>query len=428
MSRSVLSLVFLLLWFCTLVNAAVLQLQAYVFAGSVVVPAYFAKLLLAAFFVVAALCFERRHMPRRLLWLWCFYMAAVVASFLYAVLAGHMSLVRALTLYLANNLFLIMLPFAFTSVRFLRGVEVERLLLLLAFPLCLLGLAQALHDEALIFTDTDDGGLLVQSWLFYGHVRSYSLFSSGLDFSFFLALVAAVATVGLMRERAEHQLFSLLVLGLVVISTYTTYTRLAYIFVAQTIFFSAFFCLKKNHSRLIWALYPLVNLAASVAAVVIVPLIMSGGMVRNDTLLGRLRYWQQALDTVTSQGAGAFLLGTGITQGGSNAGYIVDNMFLNFMVQLGVLGMLAVVALLMMLWMSLRPEGGRPLRGYAIAVAALWSTWMCSNFFNTLHTVYLLALLPILVERGLSLASEGERRERGYHAHAARSRPWGRVF
>lgn len=402
MSRVVLSLIFLLFWLCALVNAAALQLQAYVMEGATLAPAYYAKLLLVAFFIMTALCFEHERMPLRLGRLWGAYGVAVGASFLYVVLAGHVPLAKAVAFYLANNLFLLFLPLAFTCVKFLDGFELERLLLLLAFPLCLLGLAQTAYDETLVLTDTADGNLLVQSWFFYGHIRSYSLFASGLDFSFFLALVAGVAVAGLMRGRTPHQLFCLLVLVLALVSTYTTFTRLAYIFVAQTVFFSAFFSLKKTHSRLMWALYPVANLAVSLAAVVVVPLLLSGGVVRNDSLVDRLGYWQQAMETATSQGAGVFLLGTGVTQGGSNAGYIVDNMFLNFLVQIGALGTLAVVLLMFSLWMSLRPEGGRPLGGYAIAVAGFWSTWMFCNFFNTVHTVYLLALLPVLVQRGLS--------------------------
>lgn len=402
MSRIVLALIFLVLWLSSLVNAAIVQLQAYATGGEAFMPAYYAKIALVLLFVAGTLLFDKESVPKRLLQIWVAYILAVAASFAFVVGFSLLPMDTAITYYMANNLFLLFLPAYYLCAKFLRGIEVDRAILLLVLPLSLLGLAQYLSDNPIVYTDTKEGFLAVQSWLFYGHVRGFSLFASGLDFSFFLALAAGITTVGILRGRVLHGLFCVALLGVVLVATYATFTRLAYIFVAQTIIFSAYFCVQKRHSRFMWALYPVLNLVVSLMAVVGLPLIMSGGVLRNDSLVMRIDYWQDAVNVITGNGPLVFLFGTGVTQAAANPGYIVDNMFLNFMVQTGFFGTVTVVLLLSCIWMSLRPGDGRPLGNYAVAVSAFWTTWMFSNFFNTVHLVYILSLMPVIAQVGMS--------------------------
>ena len=116
----------------------------------------------------------------------------------------------------------------------------------------------------------------------------------------------------------------------------------------------------------------------------------------NQSLVERLLNWGLAVQTWTDNGTMAFIFGNGTTQGMSNAGYVVDNNFLNFAVQSGVVGLVSCVGLMFTLWMSLRQVVEHQLTPLRIAMCAFWSTWIVSGTFNWTNPIYAIILMPLL--------------------------------
>ena len=405
---------FTLLWFLSVVNCAFLQLQMVLFTGAIRIPGYTIKLLLV-FPLVASWFFNPQNRMRGgIRTLWILSIVCLTLSFIVVLGSGHLNAGDQTSYFLTNYLFLLLAPVCLLATPHIDLRRLSKILVIVAFPLMVLGIAQHLLSDPILPTASEDGNLYITSWDFF-RVRAFSLFGSGLDFSCFLALVAPFFLVCALVKRQGYpgRLVSVIGFSLCLVATYATLTRAAYLVVLQSAIVGWSLARGRAVGKAIWAVYPLIGTVVAILAIIVVPLVVgiaSHDILDNQSLLDRLISWNTALQDWTTNGATTFLFGTGESQGAANIAHVVDNDFLNFAVQSGLIGLLSCTGLMWALWMSLRQIVVRSPSPLRIAMCAFWSTWILSGTFNWTNTVYAVMLMPLLASEEFDETNPGSER------------------
>ncbi len=395
----------------SLVNLSLLQLQIWLW-GRILFPQYLARI--GMYVVAAVMCFivPQWRMPKGMMRFWVPLALALVATFVVVRSRGEMRLPDQM-LYLVSNYYsLALVPFCLWAKPFLKLGTLFKLLLLVLFPLCIIGIAQYWLNNPLLPTEGGDSFDLGMFIDFNGQVRAFSLFPNGLHFAYFLALMMAFLVTALRRRSGKliWHLFCLLSVVLIIVATYATVTRLAFLVVAFSAFFAVLFSGVRKYSKFSWFSLPILALAIGGAIIGLSPFIAShssNDVYSDASLVERLFHWGVALNTWLNSGSSVFIFGNGISQGKS-ADYIVDNTFLNFAVQGGLVGLITSLAFMHFIWMSLRPLiNGRPATAPVVAICAFWATWLLTGLFNTTNAIYGLIAAPLFVSPDFTGLTEG---------------------
>jgi hypothetical protein len=404
--KRILGWLFVGCWFSSLVNVATSQFQV-LLLGTVKIPVLVAKVALVAIPFFWWLVSSELRIRKHLFVPWLLFAACISASTTMVALQGTLPVADQVTGLLTIYLYLIAIPL-FQLVKPIIKLKQVSIVLCVAFvPLSALGIAQHLLGRPIVATSSPDNSLYITSWDFYGSVRAFSLFASGLDFSFFLAIAMAFFTAHMLRRESR---FFTRVIGfggvtIGAIATYCTMTRIAYLTVPLTVCFSAYLTKGRKLNWRAWALAPILALALGILLVIVLPLLTQqvvSDSLKGDSLVERLGFWSIALSTWLSTTSSAFWFGTGVAQGTSNVGYIVDNTFLNFAVQSGVLGLCGSVFLMFAIWMSMRKLINANTDPEVIALVSFWLTFLLSGMFNVSNYAYALAFLPLLAAENLN--------------------------
>jgi hypothetical protein len=209
----------------------------------------------------------------------------------------------------------------------------------------------------------------------------------------------AAAILAVRSGRWGSRIAAMLMIMLIAIATYATITRLSFLIVGFAAFFAILFSCKRTYGRFTWFFLPLLALAAGAVLILVAPLIANNAaadVYSDESLVERFFHWGVALQTWLNSGTSIFVFGTGISQGKS-PDYIVDNTFLNFAVQGGLIGLVTSVAFMYFIWMSLRTVLNERSSPAVIAICAFWATWLFTGLFNTTNAIYGLILAPLLV-------------------------------
>lgn len=403
--RSLLSTTFLVLWLFAVVNGAFQQLQLWL-TDSVTLPGYTVRILLIVPIVANVLIATSQRLSRVLRFFWLAAMVALSTSFLAVCASGKLQAGNQMVYFLTNYMLPLLAPMCLLSAPFIDLRKLARLLLPVTVVLSVLGIAQYFSVNPIVPTASDDGGLVITSWEFYGRVRAFSLFLSGLDFASLLALMVAFssAVIFCKTRLPPGRVVSAILLCLCAVATYGTLTRNAYLFVIQSGLVAAYLTRRESISKRFWFLLPLVGAAIGFLAVVVVPgviSVVSNDLLSDDSLVERLVHWEHAMNVWTNSGQSVFLFGNGETQGAANAGYIVDNSFLNVAVQSGLVGLVSWVLYCYALWMELRHAVKAKASPMAVAICGFWSTWMLSGAFNVTNWIFALAIMPLFASSEL---------------------------
>lgn len=398
-ARTVGTPLFTACWLLSIVNCGLVQFQVWVLSGSALIPGLTAKISLLIPIVTTAMLAPCSRLHGSLRRLYFPMLLSLIASFSIAHSRSELTFSQQVTAFFTNYFFLLLAPLCLLSKPFIDLRRIFRLLVIVWIPLTLLGIAQHFLADPIVPTESADGSLFITSWNFYGSIRAFSLFASGLDFSYFLAIMMPFFLACFVTRRViRNRILCGAAIGATALATYSTLTRNAYLFVLQSGLAAIFLVRSRPIGAAKWFSIPLAGAFVAVLAIVVAPL-MAGNVDRDilqsQSLTERLLHWADAAETWTGQGLSMFLFGDGQSQGVANPEYIVDNTFLNFAVQSGLAGLLAATTYLYAIWMSLRKVVIQQPSPGAIAICAFFSTWMLSGTFSWSNSVYALVSMAL---------------------------------
>jgi len=273
-----------------------------------------------------------------------------------------------------------------------RGAVPERLLVRWTAALLLIcaaiGIAQNLTGQPLLYTRSVDERFLVQSWEFFGDVRAFSLFSSGLEFGLFCSLCGALGVALLPRSLAHG-------IALILISAfacYTTLTRNCYLVFVCSCTYAAIVTFGKRKSRGLWS--PAVFIALGVAAIYAGVISYRSGTASNlqsgSSLVERIVAWTHYSNQIIHASIAHQALGFGVIQNTEldQVPMPIDNMLLAITLHIGIVGLILLTALLIGMWLYLRRQALAHRQPFVVAAASLWAALPCTGIFAIVPTAF----------------------------------------
>jgi hypothetical protein len=387
-----------ILCFLCLVDAAFPQLQMFLLdghmlAGNVVLKAALLATAALGFFVRPKARFEDLPMYT---WLLC--VGFLVADTSHLVFSKGLSLVDVLQAYYAYYLLLLVGPI----LSVFRGAVSERLIIkctVAFFLVCApLGALQYLTAQPILYTESADGAFSIQSWNFFGDVRAFSLFSSGLEFGIFCALCGALG-VALSRTLPIR---GWLLCGLSGLACFTTLTRLCYLLFFCVCTYALVLTYGKRPRRGLWLPVLYSVLGISTLAIGLASFVTGENVTLQDasSLVDRIVQWVYYSDLLAHTSLADQLLGLGIVQN-EKVLVPIDNVPLALVLHVGIAGLVLFGILMIKMWLYLRRQALATQQPFLIAAASLWATFACAGIFNiTFSSFGTVFALAILCEKG----------------------------
>lgn len=383
------------LWMSCVVTGALVQLQNGLLGDVLVsLPLQKAAYALALIFLVFSR--SKIEIPRWFLKLWLICASAFFATLICGMIFGLQS-IAIIVQFIGSYLFFLVLPAAISQRRgFCEATEKQ---FNLAFaPLVALGAAQYVYNDAIVSTGGPGVGFQVMSWDFYGQVRAFSLFLSSLDFGYFICIAGSYYFLKFLTSRRSKRLLPLAGLGMSCWAIYISSTRLAMILFGMSLL-SAVFCAYRSRLLLYGAPFLYLSVGVTVAigstgAAGSSNFTTFGNLASDDSLLMRLAFWKSTWETWSSAGFAAIIFGTGASQGAANPELIIDNVYLNTLLQSGVIGLSALVLAIAGIWTLLVRAVPFERSPFALAITAFCSTALMGFMLNTNQFAYLLISFP----------------------------------
>lgn len=309
--------------------------------------------------------------------------------------------------YNSYYFFLLLFPFAaFLSVE---SNFFGKLLVYISAPLLLLGFAQYLSNSTILPVSSADQYFSVFSHEYYGKIRAFSLFNSGLNYGHFLSLLGAFVLCYAMKRRRIARLALIMILIIVLLACYTTLTRNLYIEFIFTLFTAVLLSVKQKKNRNPFfdkIINSIPFIYGFTAALLVFPaqlfeLISSSGSVllKQESLIIRLQTWQYYLPLWTEHGLYTLLFGVGLIQHERfpiTENVVIDNSFLAIGLHTGIIGLVLWFVLMRKMWLYLLTiQRTMPDNVPISAMTALCSTWVSSGLFNNNFTLYAILFMMI---------------------------------
>lgn len=379
-------------WVSVIVTGLLVQFQSLLFSS---VVWYTLPIQKIAFFFLLVMVgggfwndddlFARRVRLSLYLLLICFFVGAFYSS---------LDVFSNFQYFLASYLFFFAVPLLSGSDGGLFDCA-RKYLVFIFLPVAILGIFQFELNDPIVDVGGEGLGFEVMSWNFYGQIRAFSLFLSGLDFGYYLCVMGVLFLSSALSSGLRIQCLFLLVLCIYCIAI--TSTRLIYIL----FFFSivTFISVRFSRSLLLIYLLPVVYLVVgSFFVLYLGGALASAGydISSDDSLFERYYYWDKAFNIWAESEAPQKLFGLGLSQGASLKDYIVDNVYLNTLVQSGLVGLFALIFFFFVLWMSLVKSLGALRDNFSIALFSFFSTFLIAFVLNTNQFQYALFVLPLI--------------------------------
>lgn len=292
--------------------------------------------------------------------------------------------------------YIFILPLALSLSSTLPSTWLSWAVLLISAPLCVLGVAQFVTSTPIVRPFSVDGQFLVNSWTIAGRARGFSLFTSGLRFGYFLALVIPLTLLFCLRPPSsagkKSRLFASAMLVLALGALVATLTRNAYLVTLQAL--TTVFFLRHAASL---KFVPVLHLAFSVLLTAIAAL--AGGaksagasVTSGDSLDARLAFWAHYSHIWLETDLPTLLFGAGISQFSrfSAGTVVIDNIFIATGVQVGLIGLLLFLGMLWALWRTLVDNlAADPDNVFLAAGVCFWSTFLSAGVLNNSSPTHL---------------------------------------
>jgi hypothetical protein len=381
----------------SLVDAAIPQLQMYFLGGQIPIANSVVKAALLIVVVLGTLMHPSNESAGLPLTAWWICAGFLVFEILYLTLSVGLSLEGVLQSYYGYYLLLLLGPAALTFRDEVSGKVIIRCTVFLFLVCAIIGLAQYLTAQPLLYTDSADGGFTVNSWDFFGDVRAFSLFTSSMNFGLFCAFCGALG-VALSRTLPIRGALLLIVST---VATFSTLTRVAYlVFVcACTCAFVLTFGRKIARARWHPLLYFALAILIILAGLNSLANSSSTNLRDSSSLIERTIEWGYYYNVLVHSTPATLLFGLGIVQNEKIFPLypmLIDNIFLALILHIGIIGLLLFGVLLTKMWLYLHREALATQQPFIIAAASLWATLLCAGTFaiafSTYGTVFTLAL------------------------------------
>lgn len=393
------SVVFILCLFL-LVDAAIPQLQLYLFR-QILVSNVVVKGTLLALVVVGTLLHPRLRVAGLPIAAWTCCVSYLFADIGYLVLRDGMSLGDVLLSYNGYYFLLLLGPLLLAfrnavSERYIVGSVVVLFLVCAAFAV-----AQHFSGRPILYTDSPDGVFEVQSPMFFGEVRAFSLFTSAMDFGMFCALAGALA-IALVRCMPIRGSLLFMIAGF---ACYTTLTRLCYVVFGCACIYAVVLTFGKKPARGRW--HPIVYCALGILTVMVGVYSFLSGDTSNlqdtATLMERIGQWAYYSNLISQASLAEKSFGLGIVQMKKIVPVfpmVIDNVPLALILHIGVVGLILVGALMVRMWQYVRREALLTQQPFLIAAASLWATLACAGIFNIVFNSFgIVFALTVLCEK-----------------------------
>lgn len=402
-----------------LIDAAVPQLQMAIsggYLGNNFVRFKFVVIFGGVYF---ALVNGLKGLGSRLYLMWFLFLTyAVGVIFLQPLYTNHQPIFLLIS-FVDNFSLLLFLPILLAMGGVINPVQVRRVLFLVFVPLALLGIAQFVTSEPIVRPMSLDGRFMVNSWTISGRARGFSLFTSGLRFGYFIAMIAAVAAACVLLGKYGQKIrFARVILTLALLACAATLTRNVYVMVLEAIFAAYLLTRGTRWARNYALALPLVYGGIALALTVVAPLV-SDALSRHTVVLSgdsmniRLREWQHYMALWLQSDLPTMFFGTGISQmsrfQSMENSVVIDNVFIATGVQLGIVGLLLFVFIYWQMWVyQLRALAAAPRDPLLVGLVAYWSTAFASGFFNVSQPTYLtIFVIFVLCASGRSIDQKG---------------------
>lgn len=385
------------LCFLALVDGVASQLQLYLL-GSLPVPEGLIKGALLAIVVAGCLLAPQDQPDGAPKYVSLFCVGYLLADIFYLNQARGMSVMMVLQSYaIYYSLLLVGLALTIFRGRLSQKSIIGCAVFLLVVS-AVIGALQHFKAEAILYTESADGGFRVESWSFFDDVRAFGLFTSALNFGIYCALCGALG-IALCRR---HPIVGSLLLIISAVSSYFTLTRLSYLLFFCSCTYSAVLTFGKSPKRGLWQ--PAAYFAMGVATILVGLYSFADGKSTDlrdaASLLERVGVWAYYSNLLAHARLPDQMLGIGIAQNEKIIPaypMLIDNLPLALILHIGVVGLVLFSILLVQMWLYLRREAIATQQPFMIAAVSLWASIACAGIFNIVlsqfGTVFALAVL-----------------------------------
>lgn len=393
-----------------MINGFFPQLQMLLFNGKLLIPTFILKiviLLILLFGMIIKFNDFKKNVFKRSFLIWWIFLVYLIADFIILLFSNEIKPVEIIFGYSSYYFYLLMIPFLYLFQGMISNSNLSKWFINISYVLVFFGIFQYLTNQPILPIESTNHAFQVNSVYYYGHVRAFSFFDSGLSFGHFLAFMCSLILVTWFYNRnKENGRIALIYLFILFFATYTTLTRNIYLEVGLTLITALFFLLS-NRQKLFYQLLSVIYLCVGILVIIVAPFLSeyfsSSSLMKNESLLDRLNMWEQTIQQIIGNGYLNFFFGNGFIQSTKfpniDAG-LVDNSFLAVFLNTGLLGFILWVYL--MWWINTRLIEGainNP-NSISISLAALYSTWMLTSFFNISFAIYpLLFMFGILIQK-----------------------------
>ncbi|QQE79209.1 hypothetical protein [Alicyclobacillus sp. SO9] len=422
-------------WLLLIDGALLPQFQLWVF-HRILITSYVLKLSAFVLVFVGAFRAKSFRIPKKFIFLYSIFLSyLLIELFLYSSFtSSHLTLAYWIFGYDLYYFGIILMPVVFNLKNVFSERAVVVLTLLISIPLIVIGILQYIYNQPLVPTSSPSGTFQIPSYIFFGQIRVFSLFGSGLSFGSFMVFVMVLSLSQLGNIRNIWG--KITITGILSASTfeiYTTFTRNDYVEALAVLI--CWVLLKKSRKKSWLIPLPVLFGLVGIYLLYFYQGTGSGASHISSTLslMIRRQEWAYWGSQWWGKSIFTFLFGTGYIQSNnfvSLRDITIDNSFLAVGLQIGLCGLLLWFGLMWKMWTFALDAAFKNKTALSLSIAAFISTWMLTNMFNLSTEQYTLVFV-LLAITGLhekpnsyaSVASLKEPLDRGSSTVKVNSRP-----
>lgn len=283
--------------------------------------------------------------------------------------------------------------------------RLENTFYIIAIPLFLIGIVQAVTNKPIVFNNLSweyshkilDDYTVIFGYFLGGQIRAFSLFQSPLVFGIFGVFVNILALSSIKINKSTN--FKIFIVLLSFICICITLTRNVILYYLVSIIFLYFYTKFKKGILLI---YPYLVAGSLMLLSSLFNNLQNIKLLDSSTLIERQNTWNEIVKELST--VDTLLFGVGLVQSDSSSTVVIDNLFFALILYHGVIGLLLFLLQYHFIWISLLKRNEN-----MNSILSLTSLVMCSSFLvfslfnNTIGTIYIYYfpfILIVLIQYG----------------------------
>lgn len=379
------------------------QLQMAIFHDRVIIPQAITKVILVLSLILLMFFTGFKLNDYKIILVWILFFVYLCIHSLIISDTTRFPISSLLFSYNAYYFYLLIIPIYFFVEKTISEKKNIILLMWLFIPLSILGICQFLLNNPILPTESVDNKFMVFAGDFYGNVRAFSLFSSGLEFGNFVNIVTSIAFSYFLNKKGFNKFIWLLPILIGFFASYSTLTRNIYLGTMYSCFSVMVICSAIKRRRYTFAkILPIIFGAFSYyIAVYSLSLaeLISGKHDVMKTLSMEMRFneWSYYTDHWLHQDLLTAFFGTGIIQNQrfeQFSSILIDNNFLAIGYHIGVIGLALWLILMWLMWKFMLKKTVENPTPLSIGLTGFFSTWIALGIFNV--TIFIYPLVFIL--------------------------------